>query len=573
LLITIGTGAAIAAAIGVGRWRLPQSEISPIPSHRGGELVASSRSDPRSFNRFVTRDQTEDLIGLLTHAKLVRINRVTQELEPSLAESWTRSEDGLSYTLTLRPDVSFSDGHPFTADDVVFSVQAAYAPKSLVADSLQVDGKNLQVNALDDRTVAIVFPSAFAPGLRLLDNLPIVPRHKLEAALRAGTLASAWGLSTPPAEIVGLGPFALAEYTPGQRVVVTRNPHYWKKDANGTSLPYLDRVTIQITPDQDAQLLQLDSGQIDMTGNEIRPEDHAPLARAAAAGRITLLDLGPAYDADSLWFNLKPGGLGSDPRGTWLQRDELRHAISLAVDRQAFVDTVFLGAGVPVFGPVTPANKKWYWTDLPKAPHDPERAKQLLASVGLIDRNGDGLLEDSNNQPARFTLITQKGHTALERGASVIRDELRKVGLIVDVVALDFAAVIQRFTSGNYEAVFFNVYGTDTDPAINADFWLSSGSTHLWNMSQKSPSTIWEQRIDELMSKQTAASDERERKRLFDEVQRIFVEHEPILYFAAPRVYVAVSSRVTNLRPALIRPQLLWAAETLAVTSSPRTTH
>src|SRR4029077_19545038 len=128
-------------------------------------------------------------------------------------------------------------------------------------------------------------------------------------------------------------------------------------------------------------------------------------------------------------------------RAAWLQRDELRRAISSAVDRKLFADTVFFGAGVPVYGPETPANKIWYWPGLPQIPHDPAAAKQLLASIGLADRNGDGLLEDAQNRPSRCTLLTQKAGPSFERGAAVIRDELKRIGLTVDVVLLDGGAV------------------------------------------------------------------------------------------------------------------------------------
>jgi len=570
------TVAAIVAAIGIARRdTAPASSAAVV--QRGGEIVASTRSDPRSFNKIVNpSDQTTDLISSLTQARLVRVNRVSDEVEPWLAERWSRADDGLRYTFTLRPDVAFSDGHAFTSDDVVFSFQATYEAKSALADALQVNGKPIQVTAPDARTVIVTFPSAFAPALRLIDLVPILPRHKLDAALKAGTFAGAWGASAAPSDIVGLGPFVLAQYTRGDRLVFTRNPHYWRKDTNGASLPYLDRITVLITPDQDTQLLQLDSGQIDLTANEVRPEDYAPLKRAAAAGRIKLLDLGPAYDADSFWINLKPGAFTADPRAAWLQRDELRQAISLAVDRQKFADTVFLGAGVPVFGPVTPANRKWFWADQPKTPYDRTRALALLAAIGLTPHRGpDGMdvLVDAQQRPARFTLLTQKGRSSVERGAAVIRDELKQIGLAVDVVTLDYGGVVQRFLSGNYDAVFLNVYGTDTDPAINADFWLSSGSSHIWNIAEKTPATAWERQIDELITKQTAASADRERKLLFDEVQKIFAEHQPVVYFAAPRVYVAASARLTNLTPAIPRPQLLWSSDTLAATSSVRATH
>ena len=288
-------------------------------------------------------------------------------------------------------------------------------------------------------------------------------------------------------------------------------------------------LTIEIVPDQNAELLRLEAGQIDTTANEIAPESYAPLKRAADAGRIRLFDLGVGLDAPWLWFNLKPGAFGGDPRASWLQRDELRQAISLAVDRQLVADTVYLGAAVPVYGPITPSNKKWYWDGLPKTPHDPAAARVRLAAIGLTDRNGDGMLEDAGNRPAQFTLLTQKGRPDLERACAVIRDEMRKVGVVVDVVTLEANALVDRFANtGKYEAVYFTAIATDTDPALNPDFWFSFGSAHLWNMAQKTPATEWERRIDELMAKQIASPDEAERKRLFDEVQQMFSEHEPV---------------------------------------------
>lgn len=532
----------------------------------GGELVVSVRTDPQSFLWFTKRDGVTQLVTFLTQARLVRVDRATQNVEPWLAESWTRSADGRQYTVKLRPGVTFSDGHPFTADDVVFSFRAAYDEGSVIGDALQENGKRLKVAAPDPATVVISFAEPFGPGLRILDNLPIVPRHKLEAALSAGTFARAWGVSTPPQDIAGLGPFVLTEYVPGQRMRFSRNVRYFRKDANGVALPYVDRVLVQVAPDQDTELLRLDAGQVDMSTTEIRPEDYAPLRRAADAGRVQLFDLGAAYDPDSLWFNLKPGGLGSDPRAAWLQRDELRRAVSLAVNRQLFADTVYLGAATPAFGPITTANKPWYSPDVPHTSYDPARAKLLLASIGLTDRNGDGVLEDARGEPARFTLLTQKGLSSLERGAAVIRDELKKIGLVVDVVSLEGNAVIQRFLSGhNYDAVYFRIATTDTDPAINLDFWLSSGTSHVWNLAQATPATPWERQIDELMTRQMTSSDEHERKRLFDEVQKVFAEYLPIIHFAAARVYVAASARVTHVTPAVLRPQLLWSPDTIAV--------
>ncbi len=537
---------------------------------RGGTLVASVHSDPRTFNRYVTRDSTTDLVATLTQARLVRLNRVTQDVEPWLAESWTRSPDGRRLTLKLRPNVVFSDGRPFTSDDVVFSFAAVYDERngSVLGSALQVGGRNLQVAAPDPLTVVVTFPEAFAPGARLLDNLPILPRHKLATAVAAGRFADAWNVATPPGEIAGLGPFVLSAYVPGQRLRFARNPNYWRTDAHGVRLPYLDGIDVEIVPEQDSELLRLEAGQLDMTTAEIRPEDYAPLKRAEEKGVVRVLDLGVGFDADSLWFNLKPGAFGADDhRAAWLQHDALRRAVSLAVDRELFANTVFLGAGVPVCGPLTPANARWFAGPAPV--HDPARARMELASIGLVDRDGDGVLEDANHQPVRFSLLVQKGSTSIERGAAVVRDELKTLGVIVDVVALDANTVIHRFLSGRYDAVMYRLTATDTDPASNQDFWLSSGSAHVWNLEQSTPATEWEARVDALMRRQATSLDEVERKRLFAEVQQIFAEHLPILQFVAPRIYVAMSTRVVGATPtAFSRPQLLWAPDTIAVSRS-----
>jgi peptide/nickel transport system substrate-binding protein len=531
---------------------------------RGGELVLSVRTDPRTFNSLTVPDTTTEVLASLLQAKLVRINRATDDVEPWLAESWTRSDDGLRYTLKLRPNVAFSDGQPLTASDVVFSLDAAYAVPS-VADSLEVDGKRLRAEASDPLTVTLTFPAVFSPGLRVLDRLPVLPRHALEAALKNGTIEKALNLSTPPSELVGLGPFVLREYLPGQRLVFARNPHYWRRDAGGGQLPYLDRVVVDIVPDENTQLLRLTAGQIDLTTTDVPAEAYAGIKRAADANSLQLYDLGVGLDANALWFNLKTGSLAADPRATWLQRDELRKAISLAVDRQLFANTVFLGAGVPVFGPITPANKRWYWAGTPQTPHDPAAARALLASIGLVDRNGDGVLEDAAGRRAQFTLVTMKGRPSLERGVSVIRDELKKVGLVVDVASLDGGAVIQKIMSSKYDAVYFAPTMSDTDPASSADFWLSSGSSHFWDIAQKTPATGWERQIDDLTVRQIHSTDDGERRRLFEEVQKIFAEHLPAIYFVAPRVFAASSIRVRNVTPAVKAPQLFWSPDTIAV--------
>ena len=276
---------------GGGTSTAPSATRLPAP---GGSAVASIRTEPRSFNRLAARDSSTDLVSSLTQAKLIRINKLTQDVEPWLAQGWKVDADGRRYEITLRPNVSFSDGHPFTADDVLFSFRAVYDAKvqSHLADVLTIGGKPIEVAAPDAHTVVLTLPSAFAPGLRLLSNLPMLPKHVLEPALKDGTFASAWGLSTPASQIVGLGAFLLKEYVPGQRLVFDRNPAYWRVDERGTKLPYLDHLTIEIMPDQNAELLRLQAGQLDLTSSEIPPEAYAATKRAASSSVASIRSSG-----------------------------------------------------------------------------------------------------------------------------------------------------------------------------------------------------------------------------------------------------------------------------------------
>jgi peptide/nickel transport system substrate-binding protein len=553
-----------AAALALAACRSGDQSAAAKPQVKA--LVSSIRAEPRTFNRYAGRDSVLEIVACLTQARLVRIDRRTQELEPWLAESWTTSADGLVYTIKLRQGITFSDGVPFTSADVVFAFQAIYDEKtgSALGESMRVGGQPLVVSAPDSNTVVVRFPSAFGPGIRLLDNLAILPRHKLEAALKAGTLAKAWDVSTPPSEIVGLGPFVLASYQPGQRLVFERNPRYWRTDGRGGRLPALDRLTLEIVPDQNAEILALESGQIDFTQTEMRPEDYATLKRAAGQKKVSLVDLGVGLDADTFWLNLRPN---RPPvvQHPWLLRPELRRAISHAVDRRAFADTVFLGAAVPVYGPITPGNPRWYSPDLPRFEYDPAAARRLLAGLGLNDRDRDGVLRDRTGAKAGFTIVTSKGNTALERGAEFIAQELRKVGLNVQVAALDSGAAIDRIERGDYDALYFRFLTTDLDPALNIDLWMSSGSAHVWNPSQARPATDWERQLDDLMKRQVASLDQAQRKALFDQVQRIVAEQLPMIQFAAPKITLATSTRVVGATPALLRPSILWNPDTLDV--------
>ena len=567
----------IALAIGVAvyfarRSATPEPSSTPstnttrttVPA-RGGELVASLRAEPTTHNRYLDHSAPGEVLALLTHATLVRVNRSTDTLEPWLAESWSESSDHLSYTLKLRQGVSFSDGTPFTSADVLFSFRALYDPriKSPLAGDTLVNGKPLQVEAPDPATVVVRLPSVFAPGLRLVDGVPILPRHRLERALTEGKFHDAWSVKTPVTEIAGLGPFVLVEHASGERLVLARNPHYWRKDASGVALPYLDKLTV-VFASQASEALKLQAGEIDlMTNADIRSDDYAAFKRAADQGRVRLIDGGLGLDPNLLWLNLTPAHAKA-PSGRLFQQKPFRQALSCVVDRQMIVNTVYLGAAVPIYGPVTPANRTWFADVRPGCEHDVTRARALFTAAGLADRDRDGILEDTTGSPARFSVLTQ-AENVRARVVAVLQEQLRRAGIVLDIVPLDQGALFERFAQGDYDAIYYGIQSSAIDPALSAGFWLSSGDYHFWNPNQKTPATDWERRIDDLMRQQAETFNLDERRRLFTDVQRIFVDEMPAIYLVTPKVTLAVSSRVVNPQPAPQIPQLLWSADSLGM--------
>ena len=534
---------------------------------RGGQLVASARGVPRTFNRLMAGDQPSDMFAMLTQGPLVRVNRSTFELEPWLAEKWESTADGLTHTLHLRRGVTWSDGTPFTSADVLFTLQAMYdlKVKSVVASSVMPGGKPIQATAPDPSTVVLTYAQASGAGVSLLDMFPILPKHKLESAYKAGTFPQAWNTATPPSEVVGTGPFVLREFKPGERLVFDRNPAYWRTGGDGQKLPYLDRLVLQFIPEQNAELLALQAGTTDLTQSELRPDDYVPVRRAEEEGKLTLIEGGVGPDADALWFCMNPETTKGDRRQAFVQKREFRQALSHAVDREEFAQTVFLGEAVPVWGPITPGNKPWFSPNVPRYPHDVARARELLKSIGLEDRNGNGVVETADGVEARFTVMTQRGNSSYERGLTVLREQAAKIGVAFDAAPLEYPTMIERLLACQYDAVYMRPYFSNLDPANNMDFWLSSGSTHFWNMAQKTPATEWETRIDTVMREQAATLDPERRRELFNDAQRILAENVPVLYFVAPRLYFAHSKRTMGVVPSVMRPPILWNADSLSV--------
>ena len=534
--------------------------------------MAALRSEPRTFNPVLSADSASREIIHRLMSDLVRINRATQLTEPSLAKSWQVSRDGLRYTLHLRRGVRFSDGTPLTADDVVFTYQVYMDEnvRSPQRDLLLVGGKPIRVRKVDAHTVVFDLPQGHAPGERLFDSIAILPRHLLETPYREGKFAEAWSLATPPSQIAGLGPFRLKEYVPGQRVVLERNPYYWKVDKQRRRLPYLDELVFVVTPNEDAQVLRFQAGEIDLI-SRVSSKNYSALARAAQ-GRFRLLDVGPSLEYHFLFFNLNDLAAKNLPevarKQAWFRDARFRQAISAAIDREGIAKLVFDGRVTPLWAHVTPGNKLWVNKELPRPAQSLDRARRLLRDAGFSWR-ADGKLADSAGQPVEFSIINSASSAVRTQMSTIIQDDLKKLGITVNVLALESRSVSDRIlNTHDYEAALAGLASGDVDPNSEMNVWRVTGATHLWNLSRKEQAE-WEAEIDRLMGQQLVTLNYQRRKRIYDRVQQLVAEHLPLICLASPNLLVGAQNKVGNFQPAILESYTLWNADELYVSAEP----
>ncbi len=549
------------------RQALPEPATGRQSGVPGGRLVAALRAAPGTLNPLLTIDRPAQTLSYLTSADLIRINRSTQRTEPALAESWAASEDGTRYTLRLRPGVRFSDGEPFDADDVVFSFRLHLDPEvgSPHRALLTVRGEPIRVERIDSHTVAFELAAPYAAGERIFDSVAIVPAHRLSESHALGTLPSVWELDGTTEPIPGLGPFVVTSYRPGEALILERNPHYWKTDESGQPLPYVDEVVLLLVASEDAQAIRFQNGEIDVV-SDLSAENYSAL-EAAAAGRYVLEDLGAGLGYDFVFFNLNDlSGAGLPAvtaRQKWFRQRDFRHAVSEAIDRDAIRRLVYHGRATIVGGPVTDGNRLWRNEAIVPAPRSLEGARARLAAAGF-SWNADGRLRDAWGAPVEFTIITNSSNTQRLEMAAIVQEDLRQLGISVQVVPLEFQTMVERLlVSHDYDACLLGLGSGDVDPNSAMSVWLSSGGSHLWAPGQASPATAWEAEIDSLMTAQLAELDPVARKRQYDRVQEILAAELPLIPLVSPNVLAGARRGLRNFRPAVLEPTALWNVDEL----------
>jgi len=510
----------------------------------GSELRFSLRNDPKTFNPLLVDDENSETIRYLTGGVLIRLNRYTQELEGELASKWKVSENGRRIDFQLRPNLLFSDGTPFTCADVAYTVRQLMDPAlhSPTGDAFRSSPGTVEASCSGSNSAMVRFPGPVAALAAQFDQVAI---------LSSGS---------PKKEAAVLGPFAVAEYKPGSYVLLRRNPNYWKRDAEGRRLPYLDSIKLDIQQNRELELLRFRRGELDIV-NKLDPEMYDRLASETPR---SVVDAGPSLDWEVIFFNQVDTAPLPDYKRRWFRSAEFRRAISEAINRDDIARVVFRGHAKPAAGPVSASNHFWFNAALKPPVYSSSAALERLEHDGFR-RSGDTLL-DREGHKVEFSMITNAGNKSHERMLALIQQDLGKLGVQLNVVTLDFPSLIERISrSFNYESVLMAFTNVDLDPNAQMNIWLSSAANHQWNPNQKSPETAWEGEIDQLMQAQTAAQDPARRKLFFDKVQQIARDETPFIFLVNANALSAISPNVKNVAPATLRPQIYWNAERLSI--------
>ncbi len=525
-------------------------DFVPVKGKEGGTLYFILNGDPKTLNPALAQETTSTAVIGDLFSGLTRLDLKTMEVKPDLAQRWEVSPDGKVWTFYLRKDVRWSDGTPFTADDVVFTFNEVYYNDNIptpTRDILTVKGKRIKVEKLDRYTVRFTMPEPFAPFLNAL-SAEILPKHKLEKYVREGTFNTAWNVNTDPSQIVGTGPWVIKEYIKGQRVVYERNPYYYRTDEFNNKLPYIKRKVGIIVSDPDTALLKFSNGEVDYIG--LRSQDIQHIVKLSRKD-IKVYDLGPTPSTTFLVFNQNPSAKIPSYKLKWFRNRIFRIAISHAIDRKGICALVYNGLAEPLYTPITPANRPYFVENYyPRFEFDLNRAKSLLKSIGFSDKDGDGILEDPEGNDLKITLITNAGNKERETIGNIIKEDLKKIGIEVHFQPIDFNNLVSRLTAPPYEweAVIIGLTGS-LDPHFGRNVWHSSGLLHMWNPRQKSPATDWEAEVDRLIDKGAVELNFHKRVEIYKKAFKIITEQQPMIFIATPKSMIAVYDKFGNLFP------------------------
>lgn len=564
----MGIGLVCAIALNACSQAIFKTEAAQV-----SQLVISTLGDFRTFNPAFNGEFPN--IFLYTSEGLIGENGENSKIEPALAESWEISPDKQRVTFTLRDGLKWSDGHPLTVDDVIFTYRDVYLNEKIPTDFRDLlrigkSGKFPSVRKVDQQRVEFTTPEPFAPFLRVL-GVGILPEHALRESVFTNDdegkpkFLSTWGTNTDPKELVVSGPFMLESYTPSQRYVFRRNPNYWRKDSQGQPLPHIERIVMQVVESTDTELLRFRSGGLDQLGglSSLRPEDFSLLKQEERRGNFEIQQGGLRTGTLYTMFNLNTGRRKDgtplvDPiKSRWFNTKEFRQAVAYAINRDKLINNVFRGLAKPQNSPISVQSPFYLSPEegLRTYDYNPQKSKELLRQAGFKYDNQQQLL-DAEGHRVRFSMITNAENKLRVAIGAQIKQDLAAIGMQVDFAPISFGTVVEKLdTSLDWECIMLGLTG-GIEPNDGFNVWNPDGGSHTFNQGSKPGGqpvlgrqvADWEKEIGQLYIQGAQELDENKRKAIYAKTQKITQENLPFIYLANQMAMAAVRNRIENVK-------------------------
>lgn len=490
------------------------AEATPV---YGDTLINTSIGEPSILNPILASDSSSfDIIELVFNG-LTKYDKDIK-LTGDLAENWEVSPDNLTITFHLRKNVSWHDGTPFTSADVLFTYQKLIDPRIRTPFS-----SNFQlvesITTPDSYTMIVQYREPFAPALESW-AMGILPKHIFEKMSAEEFNKSDYNRSP-----VGTGPYKFKEWVSGQRLVLEANPDYFE------GRPYIAKYVYQIIPDQSVQLLSLKTHTVDMMGPtaDMYVKDTATPEFEGEFHKFRY----PSFSYTYLAFNIRHP-LFRNSRVT-------RQALSYAINRPEIIDGVLQSLGSICTGPFP--NRSWAYN--PKAKlyaYEPEKARKMLENIGWKDTNNDGYL-DRKGKKFEFTILTNQGNKERELTATIIQEQLKKIGVKVNVRILEWSTFIHNYVDKkNFDAVILG-WNMGPDPDCY-DIWHSEKTKEgEYNfISYNNPE------VDILLEVGRKTFDLAERKKIYNKVHALIAEDQPYAFLYVRDTLVAMDNRFHGLK-------------------------
>jgi peptide/nickel transport system substrate-binding protein len=495
----------------------PLTKITGKPAY-GDALVNGSIGEPTILIPMLAGDASSHEVAGLIFNGLVKYD-TDLSIIGDLAESWDISKDGLVITFHLKKGVRWTDGKEFTADDVMFGFDTITNKKTPTAyneDFLQVK----KAEVLDKYTFRVTYGKPFAPALASWGDLVVLPKHLLEGK---DLTKSEFGRDP-----VGMGPYKLTNWVPGQELILDSNHAYFE------GRPYIDQFIYRVIPDRATMFLELQTGGVDMM--DLTPIQYTKQTESEYFRNNFQKFRYPQFVYTYMGFNLKH---------PFFKDRRVRQAIACAIDKSEIIDVVLFGLGSPATGPYVP-NTWPYNPNVKKYPYNPERARQLLKEAGWEDTDGDGVL-DKDGRPFRFTILTNMGNTLRMNTATIIQWKLAKIGIKVDIKVLEWSTFVNEFIDKRrFEAVILG-WSISPDPD-QYDIWYSKKTKEKeFNFVSYS-----DPEVDALLEKGRRTYNIEERKKDYFRIQEILAEDLPYIFLYVPDATPIVHARFKGIKPSPI---------------------